>query len=210
VISSIPDVSETGQSIPVWERFFTTMAKRLMEIVDDGGLMAVFQTDTRGGGLWMDKSAMITAGVAEAGGHIVMRKVICRRPPGTTSTRRAAYSHLLVYSRTPLDASLPDTVADVIADAGAITWTRGVGEHAARAACEVVRRYSPGTHTVVDPFCGEGMLLAAANDAGFHAVGVERHRKRAEAARRLQLGTLRPAPAELPFAAKRGRGIPKA
>jgi hypothetical protein len=196
VISSIPDVSETGQSVPVWERFFTDMARRLMALVDDDGMMAVFQTDTRGEGLWVDKSAMITAGVAEAGGRIVMRKIICRRPPGTTSTRRAAYTHLLVYKKTPLDPSLPDTVADVIADGGAITWTRGVGVNAARAACEVVRRYATSTHTIVDPFCGEGMILAVANDVGFNAIGVERHRKRAEAARRLQASALREAPAQ--------------
>ena len=192
VVSSIPDISETGTSVPVWERFFQSMAQRLMALVEDDGLMAVFQTDTRGEGLCVDKGAMITAGVAASGGRVVMRKIICRRPPGTCSTRRAAYTNLLVYKKTPLDPSLPDTVPDVIADGGAITWTRGVGVHAARAACDVVRRYAPTTHTIVDPLCGEGMILAVANDVGFHAIGVERHRKRAEAARRLQAATLRP------------------
>ena len=64
---------------------------------------------------------VITAGVAASGGRVVMRKIICRRPPGTCSTRRAAYTNLLVYKKTPLDPSLPDTVPDVIADGGAIT-----------------------------------------------------------------------------------------
>jgi hypothetical protein len=191
VISSIPDVSETGQSDTVWRAFFARSAGQLLGLCDDGGLLLLFQTDTRGGGLWVDKSAMITAGVVAAGGVLLMRKIICRRPPGTTSTRRAAYTHLLAYGRGPLPASLPDTVADVIDDGGPVTWTRGVGLYATRAACDIVARYSPGTRTIADPFCGEGMILAVANERGFNAFGIERQRKRAEQARRLRVADIR-------------------
>jgi tRNA G10 N-methylase Trm11 len=38
---------------------------------------------------------------------------------------------------------------------------------------------------VVDPFCGVGTVLAAANALGLDALGVEKNRKRAEEARAL-------------------------
>jgi len=51
-------------------------------------------------------------------------------------------------------------------------------------------RNAPASNTIVDPFCGEGMVLAVANAFGFDAIGVERNRKRAEKARRLKLEDL--------------------
>ena len=191
VVSSIPDVSELGVSDVVWRAFFTEMAGELFKLVDDGGLLALIQTDVRKDGLWVDKSSLVGAGVSAAGGMLLARKIICRRPPGMTSTKRAAYSQLLVFGRTAFDAAVPDTVPDVLADGGPVTWTRGVGLYAARAAVDVVKRFAPTTTTIVDPFCGEGMILAVANERGLHAVGVERHKKRAELARRLRVADLR-------------------
>ena len=193
VVSSIPDVSELGVSELVWRAFFVEMAGALLGLCDDGGLLALIQTDVRKDGLWVDKSGMVTAGVVAAGGVMVARKIICRRPPGTLSTKRAAYSQLLVFARGPISSSLPDTVPDVLEDAGPVTWTRGVGLFAARAAVDVVRRYaaSGAATTIVDPFCGEGMILAVANERGLDAIGVERQKKRAELARRLRTDSLR-------------------
>ena len=192
VVSSIPDISETGQSESAWKAFFVDMAGALLGLCDDdGGLLALFQTDVRKGGLWVDKSAMITRGVVEGGGVLLMRKIVCRRPPGTTSSKRAGYTHLLIYGRGPLDTAFPDVVPDVIPDGGPVTWTRGVGLFAARAAVDVIARHARSTRVIVDPFCGEGMIPAVANERGFAAIGIERHRKRAEAARRLQTSTIR-------------------
>jgi DNA modification methylase len=72
-------------------------------------------------------------------------------------------------------------------DVGTLTWTRGTGSETARRCLELVRRYAPASTTIVDPFCGEGMVLAVANALGFDAIGIERNRKRAEKARRLTL-----------------------
>ena len=41
--------------------------------------------------------------------------------------------------------------------------------------------------TVVDPFCGEGTVLAAANAYGMHAIGVDLSAKRCRHARALRL-----------------------
>lgn len=61
-----------------------------------------------------------------------------------------------------------------------------MGLDAARAAVRFIRTQTQ-SHTVVDPFCGVGTALAAANEAGLHAVGVERSARRARRARTLDL-----------------------
>lgn len=191
VVSSIPDVSELGVSDLVWRRFFVEMAGALLLAADDDGLLALIQTEVRRDGALVDKAGLVTEGVRAVGGVLVTRKIICRRPPGTRSTKRLAFSQLLVFSRRPVSAAIADTVPDVLDDAGPVTWTRGVGLFAARAAVDVVRRFAPATTTILDPFCGEGMILAVANERGLHAVGVERQRKRAALARRLRAEDIR-------------------
>jgi len=57
-----------------------------------------------------------------------------------------------------------------------------------REACLAVGRFLVAhtrCRTVVDPFCGMGSMLAAANELGLAAVGVERSAKRAARARTL-------------------------
>jgi hypothetical protein len=41
------------------------------------------------------------------------------------------------------------------------------------------------TDTIIDPFCGYGSVLAIANEAGLHSVGVDKSRTRCRRAERL-------------------------
>ena len=63
-----------------------------------------------------------------------------------------------------------------------MSWSRAMGA----AACEAAVRFlvSIGARVVVDPFCGQGSILAAANAHGLDAIGVELSRRRAARARR--------------------------
>ncbi|MBM4281095.1 MAG: SAM-dependent methyltransferase [Deltaproteobacteria bacterium] len=186
-VSSIPDVSETGMSFPAWLSWFAATAALLVERTPEDGLLVLTQTDIRRDGRWVDKSFLVLQAALSAGATLLSRKVICRRPVGHTSSARAAYTHLLVLSRGLLLApARPEVVPDVIADGGPVTWTRGLGLHASFACIDVVTRYT-ASRTVVDPFCGEGMVLACANARGLHALGVEKNGKRAERARRLRI-----------------------
>jgi hypothetical protein len=193
VMTSIPDVSETGLPDPAWPAWFHAAGVAVLTALPPGGIAIVTQTDIRRDGRWVDKSTMVIEAARVAGAELLARKIVCRRPPGTVSSARAAFTHLLVFGRgAVLDPTLPDLVPDVMVDVGTLTWTRGTGSETARRCMELVRRYSPATTTIVDPFCGEGMVLAIANALGFDAVGVERNRKRAEKARRLTLDDLEP------------------
>jgi hypothetical protein len=193
IVSSIPDVSETGMSFPAWLAWFQQTAVLLVEKTPHDGLLVLTQTDIRREGRWIDKSLLVLQAAAAAGAVLLSRKVVCRRPVGHTSSSRAAFTHLLVLSRgRVLDPGRPEVVPDVIGDGGPVTWTRGLGLHASFACVDIVTRYT-SSRTVVDPFCGEGMILACANARGLGAIGVEKHGKRAERARRLRIegGTVR-------------------
>jgi tRNA/tmRNA/rRNA uracil-C5-methylase (TrmA/RlmC/RlmD family) len=62
-----------------------------------------------------------------------------------------------------------------------MSWSRAMGS----AACDAAVRFvaSAGARTVVDPFCGLGSVLAAANAHGLDAIGIELSRRRARRAR---------------------------
>lgn len=185
-VSSIPDVSETGMAMGPWLKWFGAVAGLMIEKLPDDGLLVLTQTDIRKEGRWIDKSFLVQTAAVAAGAQLLSRKIICRKPAGSTSTSRAAFTHLLVFSRGKIvvDPLRPEVVPDVLPDGGVVTWTRGLGEKAALACVDIVVRYAPGL-TIVDPFCGEGMVLAAANHRRRHALGCERNAKRAEKARHL-------------------------
>lgn len=64
-----------------------------------------------------------------------------------------------------------------------MTWSRAMGAAACNAA--VAFAASVGARVIVDPFCGMGSVLAAANAQGLGAIGVELSRRRAAKARKL-------------------------
>jgi hypothetical protein len=93
---------------------------------------------------------------------------------------RPAYAHVIAVSRERRLAPGAAT-ADVLPALGKMSWSRAMGS----AACEMAIAYiaSTGARTVVDPFCGQGTALAAANAAGLDAIGVELSKRRAAKAR---------------------------
>lgn len=191
VVTSLPDVSELASpEREGWERWFVEAAELCARAVPDEGLAVFYQSDTKPEGRWVDKAALVGEGARRAGLHAVFHRVVLRVPAGTATPHRAGYSHLLGFSKTARNDPR-HAHADVIPEAGPTTWTRGMGTHACRAACEAVLAYTP-TRTVLDPFCGHGTVLAVANALGLRAVGVELGAKRARKARGLTLAQIDP------------------
>jgi hypothetical protein len=185
VITSLPDVSEfPALSLAEWKQWFVRTAALVMAKVPGDGAALFYQTDVKKAGAWVDKGYLISKAAEEAGCETLFHKVVCRRPPGTVTFGRPAYSHLLGFSR-GLRVDLGRATADVLPDAGEVTWTRGMGVQACVAACRFVLEHTK-SRTVVDPFCGHGTVLAVANALGLDAVGVELSRKRAQKARSLR------------------------
>ncbi|MBZ4417463.1 site-specific DNA-methyltransferase [Myxococcus sp. RHSTA-1-4] len=184
-IASLPDVSEfPSLTLAEWKAWFKRAAGLVVSRVPADGVALFYQTDVKQEGVWVDKGYLVARAAEEAGCELLFHKVVCRRAPGTVTFGRPAYSHLLCFSR-GVRADMAKSTADVLPEAGEVTWTRGMGVEACLVACRFILEQT-ATRTVVDPFCGHGTVLAVANALGLDAVGVELSRKRARKARNLR------------------------
>ncbi|MGZ3694293.1 MAG: DNA methyltransferase [Bdellovibrionota bacterium] len=185
-ITSMPDFTEfPSLSLEDWKTWFTSAARAVMNACPDNGVSIFYQRDSKKDGTWVDKAFLIQK-AAEAAGHSQLwHKVICRVPPGNITFGKPAYSHLLCFSKA-MRPDLTKSTADVLLMAGKTTWARGMGVKACEMACRFILENTE-TRTVVDPFCGQGAVLAVANKLGLDAVGVELSRKRAEKAQALEM-----------------------
>jgi len=186
VITSIPDVSEVGTGLEPWLEWFAAAARVCLLAAAADGLCVFFQTDIKREGRWISKAGLILREAAALELPLLFHKIVCRRPPGSIVNGRPGFSHLLAFSREAREEPGRAT-PDVLPDLGVMPWSRSMGVRAAEAAVSAVRRLAPTTTRVIAPFCGLGTVLAAANDAGLDAVGIERNRKRAAAARRFSM-----------------------
>lgn len=188
VIASLPDVSELGVSLDLWRAFFRAAVRACLLTTPDEGLCSFIQTDNKRDGHWISKAGLVLAVADELEVPLLFHKIVCRRPPGTRIHGRPGYLHVLAFSRRLLDDADHPT-PDVLPDLGELPWSHSIGTRAAEAAVDAVRQLSPKTRRIVVPCCGIGTILAVANQRGFDVIGLERNRKRAEAARTFTLGT---------------------
>lgn len=184
LVGSLPDVSEfPGYSLPEWKNWFTDTARLILSKTPPEGISFFFQSDIKVGNIWVDKSYLVQKAAEEMGHDLLFHKIVCRYPVGTITMGRPAYSHVLAFSCTVK----PDNgrwTADVLPDTGEKTWERGMGLEVSLMIAKFTVTHAT-TKTIVNPFCGQGSMLAAANFHGLGAVGIERSTKRAEAARLL-------------------------
>ena len=182
--TSLPDVSELSpMTLADWRAWFVESARKVLRLTPPEGASLFFQTDVKRDGTWVDKGYLCMKAAELEGVPLLWHKVICRAPPGLATFGRPSYAHLLCFSR-GLRADPGRSTADVVPQAGAMTWARAMPLQACVLACRFVAEET-ATRCVVDPFCGVGTALAVANALGLDAVGVERNRKRAERAERL-------------------------
>jgi hypothetical protein len=160
VVTSLPDMSELPElGFEDWRAWFLQAARAVIAWVPSDGVAIFFQSDVRHGGAWIDK------------GYLVQRA--------------AEDSHLVCFAPGGRDApSRPGP--DVLADAGFKPSTKSMGVEACRLALRFVLDETPARR-VIDPFCGQGTLLAVANAMGLDAVGVDKSQRACRAARKLDL-----------------------
>jgi predicted metal-dependent hydrolase len=184
VITSLPDVSELPElGFEAWRSWFSNAARAVIRWLPSSGVAIFYQSDIRHAGLWIDKGYLVMRAAEEERAHLLWHKIVCRLPAGTTGLGRSSYSHMLCFARdAPAPARVPSP--DVLAEAGAMSWSRAMGSAACELACRYLRDETP-TRVVVDPFCGRGNVLAVASTLGFDVIGVDLSAKRCRAARSL-------------------------
>jgi len=178
IITSLPDVSELPElgGLAAWRAWFISTVSLICRTVADDAVAIFFQTDIKHDGRWIDKGHLVLSGADAASSHALFHKIVCRVPPATTTFGRPAYAHLIATSRARRLAPAHST-PDVLPSLGTMTWSRAMGSAACSAAVQFAA--SCGARTIVDPFCGLGSVLAAANAAGLAAIGIEKSRRRA-------------------------------
>jgi hypothetical protein len=187
IVTSLPDVSElSGTSFLDWRHWFEEAASACISALPEDAVAIFFQSDIRHHGVWVDKGALVTRAAEQCGAEMLFHKIVCRKPAGSVTLGRASYSHLLGFSRSLRPKPLPGrTTADVLLDAGHMPGKKSMGVNACLDACAFVQRET-NSHTVVDPFCGWGTVLAVANHLGLCAIGVDLSARMCRRARALQ------------------------
>ncbi|CAE8740899.1 unnamed protein product, partial [Polarella glacialis] len=105
------------------------------------------------------------------------------------SVNSLQFTHLLCFSKVIDDGAVEDedfdlgtTIPDLVSRGQKPQWLRNSMRcQGANATAEVLKwavRRLTGIHTVIDPFCGAGTVLAIGNEFGLHAVGVDISPKR--------------------------------
>lgn len=186
LVASLPDISEfPSDSLAQWKIWFHDTARLILSRTPPDGVTIFYQSDIKLDGAWVDKGYLCQK-AAEAEGHeLLWHKVACRVAPGQATFGRPGYSHVICFSR-EFRANVACSTADVMPDLGEKTWERGMGLRA----CAMIGAFiaeQTKTTTVVNPFCGQGSMLAVANALGLNAIGIERSEKRAQIARELNV-----------------------
>lgn len=182
VVVSLPDASEVGlaDSMDLYAQWLTYAARACL---DSAGLApTVFvQTDRRGQGVQLSKAALLIDTAAGAGVPLRWHKLALRRDPGATDLKRPTYSHVLAFGGHRPGRTFPDVWAP-----SARLWQNGMQVQVARdivAWLDDVWPHGP----IVNPCCGHGTVLAAANAAGRAAVGCDLDADLVQVARDVQL-----------------------
>lgn len=185
-VASLPDFSEFPQyNLPLWKDWFVQAARLILSSCPDEGVTIFCQSDVRVEGSWVDKAYLCQLAADQLGQHLWWHKIVCRSPAGTVTRGRPAYSHLLCFSsQKPRGEVHPS--ADVLSEAGEKVWVRGMGLSTCLSIGQFILKQT-SSKTVINPFCGQGSMLAVANYLGLEAIGIERSPKRAQLARELSL-----------------------
>ncbi len=186
LVASLPDISEfPGYSRTQWEEWFVGTAGLVLSKTPSSGVSVFFQSDIRIDNEWIDKGFLCQQAARELGVPMLWHRIACRKPPGQITSGRAGYSHILCFSRDVKEAG-PAKFPDVLSTVGDKSWERGMGVEVCMLVARFIAECTEST-TVINPFCGHGSMLAAANAFGLAAIGIERSKKRSEFAKTLQL-----------------------
>jgi hypothetical protein len=165
VVTSLPDAAEVGMQPDAWLEWYTSALllcwERAVTLV--GGPFVLLATDRKRDGHLVSKALLALEVVGPE--LLLWHRIALRRQPGQRDIHRPTYTHILAFGGRP-GPPMPDVVPP--------------GRHPSRNSVSVPAALhvaaflaSVGTRTVLNPACGAGTLLAAANAYGLDAYGCD-------------------------------------
>jgi hypothetical protein len=139
---------------------------------------------------YLDKSYLLSH-ACQQNGFVLLWHKICYNVDKLDNKpilQRPNWSHLMCFGRKTENIQYVSTLwgtPDVF-PRGEMMWSRAIGINAALIGISFLKYVCHST-CVVDPFCGQGTVLAVANACGMNAIGVELSNKRCKKARKLDL-----------------------
>lgn len=180
LVTSLPAPQELGIGIKAYPAWMDEAIGLCFDAVKPDGVCIFYQTDTKTKGTVYSKAAQIIK-IGEAKGHrLLWHKIALRQAVGSVSLFRPTYSHMLAFSREgKVGKALPDVI-----DAGKFLWSNGMGVNAAKFMASYASRFGK---SLIDPFCGEGTIIAAAELYGMNSLGIDIDARCCAAARKVRI-----------------------
>eukprot|EP00439_Symbiodinium_sp_Y106_P068053 s108_g11.t1 len=202
VLTGVPDIHELDSKLSIegYIEWFQTVVKLVLEAIPENGRAIFMQTDVKvtrdgqhgrnasGGSYWqwLDKAHLALQAASQVPrARLLWHRVVFsgKLQAGGRSGFSAGYTHYLCFATGDTEEALDRGAFPDVIRKGLSTWTSGSGAHAVQLACSYLK--AQGILTVVDPFCGEGSVLAIANALGLSSIGLEKSGKRAKQAQTL-------------------------
>eukprot|EP00292_Cryptomonas_paramecium_P008314 CAMPEP_0113672124 /NCGR_PEP_ID=MMETSP0038_2-20120614/6085_1 /TAXON_ID=2898 /ORGANISM="Cryptomonas paramecium" /LENGTH=289 /DNA_ID=CAMNT_0000588351 /DNA_START=223 /DNA_END=1092 /DNA_ORIENTATION=+ /assembly_acc=CAM_ASM_000170 len=162
---------------------------------DDGNADASISVKGKGQSVdemveWIDKS-FLCAKAAEAEDCVLAwRKVVVKGATEAKNNARPSYTHLICFRKRggegPVGYHAGRFLTPDIVPRGIMVWPRAIGLDATMLGLRFLREVA-GVTCVIDPFCGQGTIPAAANALGMKSIGVDLSPARCRLAKRLDL-----------------------
>jgi hypothetical protein len=168
VITGIPDIDELNVSIDKYFEFFDDITQLLMNKVKPDCYIIFIQTDRKYNKQWIDKSTLLNNIAKKNNIPLLWHKIVLNRPVNSTHIQRPTYSHFMCYSKT----KGPGLATPDIIDGGKKLYKNATSLNAAVNAVKFILGNS-NNDTILDPFVGQGTIVAVANEYNLNAIGID-------------------------------------
>jgi hypothetical protein len=163
VVTSLPDAAEVPH-IADWERWYIEAAWECLRA--STGPTIFVATDRKRDGRWISKAAMLMVAAEDRGHDLLWHRIALRRDVGAVDLHRPTYTHVLAFGPGRPGHPLPDVI-EPSDRPSRVSTSYAAAAHIAAYLADV------GVRTVLNPACGYGTLMQAANDAGMDALGCD-------------------------------------
>lgn len=187
VVTSMPDYSEINMPVEEWKVWFTNAAELILQKLPEGSCAIFYQTDVKvlesnvvddidgqkrsECSEWVDKSFLCQLGASRVPNvKLLFHKIMLLSDVGSIKLGRPGYTHMLCFGKDRMDKLEKRPLPDVL-DRGDMIYAKAMGVNACILAAMFCK--SNGAKLIIDPFCGKGSSLLAANFMGMDALGVD-------------------------------------